>query len=135
MGSMMGMVNGFAIYDLYGTDLSSFQDHYRKKCPVYFNGKNPGLYKWRDQQAIYYVHVFGGGVLSAFESAAGNSNHESSVSGDDAVQYFRMDHALDDPMIYVQMFAAGIITYGIVALLEFRRVKKVPMDEALKNVE
>ena len=40
-----------------------------------------------------------------------------------------------DPMIYVQMFAAGIITYGIVALLEFRRVKKVPMDEALKNVE
>ena len=34
-----------------------------------------------------------------------------------------------------QMFAAGIITYGIVALLEFRRVKKVPMDEALKNVE
>lgn len=37
-----------------------------------------------------------------------------------------------DPMIYVQMFAAGIITYGIVALLEFRRVKKVPMDEALK---
>ena len=40
---------------------------------------------------------FGGGVLSAFESAARNSNHESSVSGDDAVQYFRMDHALDRP--------------------------------------
>ena len=40
-----------------------------------------------------------------------------------------------DPMIYVQMFAAGIITYGIVALLEFRRVKNIPMDEALKNVE
>ena len=30
-----------------------------------------------------------------------------------------------DPMIYVQMFAAGIITYGIVALLEFRRVKNI----------
>ena len=43
------------------------------------------------------VIVFGGGVLSAFESAARNSNHESSVSGDDAVQYFRMDHALDRP--------------------------------------
>jgi len=40
-----------------------------------------------------------------------------------------------DPMIYVQMFGAGIVTYGLVALLEFRRVKKVPMDEALKNVE
>ena len=40
-----------------------------------------------------------------------------------------------DPMIYVQMFVAGVITYAIVALLEFRKIKKVPMDEALKNVE
>ena len=40
-----------------------------------------------------------------------------------------------DPMIYVQMFFAGVITYAIVALLEFRKIKKVPMDEALKNVE
>lgn len=38
-------------------------------------------------------------------------------------------------MIYLQMFAAGIVTYTVVALLEFRRIKKVPMDEALKNVE
>lgn len=40
-----------------------------------------------------------------------------------------------DPMIYVKMFAAGIMTYGLVALLEIRRIKKVPMDEALKNME
>lgn len=40
-----------------------------------------------------------------------------------------------DPVIPVKMFAAGIITYGIVALLEYRRIKKVPMDAALKNVE
>ena len=40
-----------------------------------------------------------------------------------------------DPMIYVQMFAAGFVTYGIVALLEYRRIRKVPMGEALKNAE
>ena len=40
-----------------------------------------------------------------------------------------------DPMIYVQMFAAGLLTYAAVALLEFWKIKKVPMDEALKNVE
>ena len=86
MGSMMGMVNGFAIM-IYMVLIYLLSKIIIEKMPVYFNGKNPGLYKWRDQQAIYYVHVFGGGVLSAFESAAGNSNHESSVSGDDAVQY------------------------------------------------
>lgn len=97
MGSMMGMVNGFAIMIYMVLIYLLSKIIIEKKCPVYFNGKNPGLYKWRDQQAIYYVHVFGGGVLSAFESAARNSNHESSVPGDDAVQYFRMDHALDRP--------------------------------------
>ena len=40
-----------------------------------------------------------------------------------------------DPMIYVQMFGAGTVTYAVVALLEFCKIKKVPMDEALKNVE
>ena len=36
MGSMMGMVKRICHYDLYGTDLSSFQDHYRKKMPSLF---------------------------------------------------------------------------------------------------
>ena len=40
-----------------------------------------------------------------------------------------------DPMIYVRMFGAGMVTYAVVALLEFCKIKKVPMDEALKNVE
>ena len=40
-----------------------------------------------------------------------------------------------DPMIYVQMFVVGFVTYGIVALLEYRRIRKVPMSEALKNAE
>lgn len=40
-----------------------------------------------------------------------------------------------DPMIYVKMMAIGIVTYAVVAVLEFRRIRHVPMDEALKNVE
>lgn len=40
-----------------------------------------------------------------------------------------------DPLIYVKMFLAGIVTYAVVAFLEYRKIRKVPMDEALKNVE
>ena len=40
-----------------------------------------------------------------------------------------------DPLIYVQMFVIGIITYAVIAVLEYRKIRKVPMGEALKNVE
>ena len=40
-----------------------------------------------------------------------------------------------DPKIYVKMFVIGLVTYAVVALLEYRKIQKVPMDEALKNVE
>ncbi|MCR5623646.1 MAG: ABC transporter permease [Lachnospiraceae bacterium] len=35
--------------------------------------------------------------------------------------------------IKLKMFVMGIVTYAIVALLEFRKVKKIPMSEALKS--
>ena len=37
--------------------------------------------------------------------------------------------------VYAQMFLTGFFCYLIVAVLELRRIKKVPMDMALKNVE
>lgn len=40
-----------------------------------------------------------------------------------------------DPMIYVEMFVIGLATYAVVAALEYRKISRVPMDEALKNVE
>lgn len=40
-----------------------------------------------------------------------------------------------DPNIYIQMFALGVSTYGAVALMELLRIRRIPMDEALKNVE
>ena len=39
------------------------------------------------------------------------------------------------PTLYPRMMAAGIISYAAVAILEYRRIRRVPMDEALKNVE
>lgn len=40
-----------------------------------------------------------------------------------------------DPKIYLEMFVIGMGTYAAVSLLEYRRIRKIPMDEALKNVE
>lgn len=40
-----------------------------------------------------------------------------------------------DPKIYVEMFVLGICSYAMVAMVEYRRIRKVPMDTALKNVE
>lgn len=36
---------------------------------------------------------------------------------------------------YVKMFAFVLIGYVIVMILDFQRIKKIPMDQALKNVE
>ena len=40
-----------------------------------------------------------------------------------------------DPKIFAEMFLLGLGTYALVALLENRRLRRVPMDLALKNVE
>ena len=40
-----------------------------------------------------------------------------------------------EPSIYGKMFALGMLVYAFVAVLQFRIIKQIPMDEALKNVE
>lgn len=39
------------------------------------------------------------------------------------------------PYLYFVMFVLGIISYGLVAVLQLRKIKRIPMDEALKNME
>jgi len=39
------------------------------------------------------------------------------------------------PSIYIQMFMIGIGCYALMVLMQFRKIKKVPMDAVLKNVE
>lgn len=40
-----------------------------------------------------------------------------------------------DPSVYIKMFLLGIVTYAIVAVIEYRKIGLIPMSEALKNVE
>ena len=40
-----------------------------------------------------------------------------------------------DPSAYVKMFLMGVITYAVVAVIEYWRIGRIPMSEALKNVE
>lgn len=37
--------------------------------------------------------------------------------------------------IFAEMFAGGVITYAVVAFFQMRKIKKIPMTDALKNTE
>ena len=36
---------------------------------------------------------------------------------------------------YLKMFLLGVVAYGLVAALQYIKIRRIPMDEALKNVE
>lgn len=135
MGSMMGMVNGFAImiYMVLIYLLSKIiieknaQAISMVKILGYTNGEISKLYIMSTSLVVVFCLLLSLPLETVIMKVLFREMMLSSISGWITLWI--------DPMIYVQMFAAGIITYGIVALLEFRRVKKVPMDEALKNVE
>ena len=40
-----------------------------------------------------------------------------------------------DPSVYPKMFLLGVLTFAAVAAIEYYKIRKIPMDEALKNVE
>lgn len=135
MGSMMGMVNGFAImiYMVLIYLLSKIiieknaQSISMVKILGYTNGEISRLYIMSTSLVVVFCLLLSLPLETVIMKVLFREMMLSSISGWITLWI--------DPMIYVQMFAAGIITYGIVALLEFWRVKKVPMDEALKNVE
>ncbi len=37
-----------------------------------------------------------------------------------------------DPAIYGKMYLMGLAAYAVIAVLQFRHIQKIPMDEALK---
>lgn len=39
------------------------------------------------------------------------------------------------PTILIEMFVIGLVTYSVIAMRQFVKIKKVPMDEVLKNME
>ena len=135
MGSMMGLINGFAImiYMVLIYLLSKIiieknaQSISMVKILGYTNGEIGRLYILSTSIVVVFCLLISLPIETAIMNVLFREMMLSSISGWITLWI--------DPMIYVQMFAAGIITYGFVALLEFRKVKKVPMDEALKNVE
>ena len=135
MGSMMGLINGFAImiYMVLIYLLSKIiieknaQSISMVKILGYTNGEISRLYIFSTSIVVVICLLVSLPIETALMNVLFREMMLASISGWITLWI--------DPMIYVQMFAAGIITYGLVALLEFRRVKKVPMDEALKNVE
>lgn len=135
MGSMMGLVNGFAImiYMVLIYLLSKIiieknaQSISMVKILGYTNGEISRLYILSTSVVVVLCLLLSLPIETAVMNVLFREMMLASISGWITLWI--------DPMIYVQMFGTGIVTYGLVALLEFRRVKKVPMDEALKNVE
>ena len=135
MGSMMGLINGFAImiYMVLIYLLSKIiieknaQSISMVKILGYTNGEISKLYIMSTSIVVVICLLLSLPIETAVMNVLFREMMLASISGWITLWI--------DPMIYVQMFVAGVITYAIVALLEFRKIKKVPMDEALKNVE
>ena len=135
MGSMMEMVNGFAImiYMVLIYLLSKIiieknaQSISMVKILGYTNWEISRLYILSTTIVVIICLLVSFPVERAVMEVLFREMMLSSISG-----WITM---WVDPMIYVQMFGAGMVTYAVVALLEFCKIKKVPMDEALKNVE
>ena len=135
MGSMMGLVNGFAIaiYMILIYLLSKIiieknaQSISMTKILGYTNGEISRLYIMSTSIVVVLCLLISMPIEAAAMKVLFREVMLQSISGWIALWI--------NPMIYVKMFGAGFVTYAVVALLEYRRIRKVPMSEALKNAE
>ena len=135
MGSMMGMVNLFAvaIYMILIYLLSKIiieknaQSISMTKILGYTNGEISRLYILSTSIVIVLCLLISLPIETTIMEILFREMMLQSISGWIALWI--------DPMIYVQMFVIGLVTYAVVALLEYRKIRKVPMGEALKNAE
>lgn len=135
MGNMMGMVNAFAIgiYMVVIYLLSKIiieknaQAISMTKILGYTNGEISRLYIWSTTIVVIICLLLSLPIEKAVMNVLFREMMLTSISGWIALWI--------DPKIYVEMFLIGIGTYAVVAILEYRRIKHVPMGEALKNVE
>ena len=135
MGSMMGMVNLFAvaIYMILIYLLSKIiieknaQSISMTKILGYTNGEISRLYILSTSIVIVLCLLISLPIETTIMEVLFREMMLQSISGWIALWI--------DPMIYVQMFVIGLVTYAVVALLEYRKIRKVPMGEALKNAE
>ena len=135
MGSMMGMVNGFAvvifmilIYLLSKIIIEkNAQSISMTKILGYTNGEISRLYILSTSLVVVICLLASLPLETMIMKVVYREMMLSSLSGWITLWI--------DPVIYVQMFVIGIVTYAVIALLEYRKIQKVPMSEALKNVE
>ena len=135
MGNMMGLVNGFAvmIYMIVIYLLSKIiieknaQSISMTKILGYTNGEISRLYIMSTMVVVIIELLISLPIEKAVMNVIFRTMMMSSMTGWITLWI--------DPKIYVEMFLIGFVTYGGVALLEYRKIRKVPMDEALKNVE
>ena len=135
MGNMMGLVNGFAImiYMIVIYLLSKIiieknaQSISMTKILGYTNGEISRLYIMSTMVVVVIELLLSLPIETVVMNVIFRVMMMESLTGWITLWI--------DPKIYVEMFLTGFITYGVVALLEYRKIKKVPMDEALKNVE
>mgnify|MGYP006891100013 FL=1 len=135
MGSMMGMVNVFAvaIYMILIYLLSKIiiennaQSISMTKILGYTNGEISRLYILSTSLIVVLCLLISLPIETTVMEVLFREMMLSSISGWITLWI--------DPMIYVKMFVAGFITYSVIAMLEYRRIRRVPMSEALKNAE
>ena len=135
MGSMMGMVNGFAvvifmilIYLLSKIIIEkNAQSISMVKILGYSNGEISRLYIFSTTLVVVLCLLLSFPLETIFMKVIFREMMLQSFSGWIALYI--------DPKVYVEMFLIGLLSYAMVALLEYRKIRKVPMDEALKNVE
>ena len=135
MGDMMGMMYGFSviiflvvIYLLSKVIIEkNAQSISMTKILGYTNGEISRLYILSTSFVVVFCLLLSLPVERQIMEVLFREMMLSSISG-----WITM---WVDPMIYVKMTAIGITAYAVVAVLEFRRIRHVPMDEALKNVE
>lgn len=135
MGSMMNLVKGFAIaifivliYLLSKIIIEkNTQSISMAKILGYTNGEIGKLYIWSTTIVVVICLLLSLPIEKAIMGVVFREMMLSSVSGWIALWI--------DSKIYLEMFLIGIGTYAIVSLLEYRRIRRIPMDEALKNAE
>lgn len=135
MGSMMGLVNGFAIMIFV--------------VVVYLLGK---MIIEKNAQSISMAKILGysGGEIARLYLLSTTVVVVLCLTVSLPIEVYIMRllfHAIllesmtgwislwVSPTLYPRMMAAGLISYAVVAAMEYRRICRVPMDEALKNVE
>ena len=135
MGSMMGLVNGFAmlmfmvlVYLLSKIIIEkNAQSISMTKILGYSNGEISGLYIMSTTIVVILFLLISLPIEYEVMVVLFRMMMLQSISG--WITFYI------GPEIYVEMFGMGFGTYLAVALLEYRKIRHVPMDAALKNVE